>query len=92
MWTLKRTDRLKAPLEEKVYRMRAELVTDEYELTVRVPGEPDTVAVARLSLGGGIDWWLIAIGAVGALGLGGIATAVGVRRRRVTASWRGAPG
>ena len=84
--------KFKSPLEEKVYRMRAELVANEYELTVRVPGEPDLVAVARLLLGGGMDWWLIAIGAVGALGLGGIATAVAVRRRRVTASWRGAPG
>ncbi len=43
-------------------------------------------------MGGGVDWWLIAIGAVGALALGGIGTAVGVRRRRPTVGRRGAVG
>jgi NAD-dependent dihydropyrimidine dehydrogenase PreA subunit len=71
--------KFKAPLEEKVYRMRATLAADAYELTVRIPGEPDIVAVARLALGGGTDWWLVAIGA-----------AVGIRRRP-TVSRRGAP-
>ena len=73
----------KAPLEEKVYRMRAALPADEYELTVRVQGAPDIVAVARLSFGGGINGWLIAIGAIGVMALGGIGAAVAVRRRRM---------
>ena len=84
--------KFRAPLEEKVYRLRAVLVADEYDLTVRIPGDPDIVAVARLSLSGGTNWWLIAIGAVGALAVGGIGTAVGVRRSRLTASRRGVPG
>jgi hypothetical protein len=73
----------KAPLEEKVYRMRAALPADEYELTVRVRGAPDIVAVARLLFGGGINGWLIAIGAIGVIALGGIGAAVAVRRRRM---------
>lgn len=72
----------KAPLEETVYRLRATLAADDYDVVVRVP-EPETIGVVRLSLGAAINWWLISSLAVGAFAVAWIGAVV-YRRRRVS--------
>ncbi len=74
-----------APLEETVYRMRAALTADSYDVVVRLPGRRAALATVRLELSQGLNWWLVASLAVAALAVAGIAAAAIRRRRRIAA-------
>lgn len=78
--SIRRTFR--APLEEIVYRMRARLTAAAYDVVVRVPGSPPVVAIARLKLNRGQNWWLIASLAVAVFVVVWIGVVMRRRRRR----------
>ena len=58
---------LAAPLEETVYRLRASLSERAYDVEIRIGGPAGTVATTRLSLGGEVSLWAVAIAVVLAL-------------------------
>ncbi len=77
------TRSFRAPLEETVYRARVPLPAEAYDVVFRIAGVPAAEATLRLSLGAGINWWLVASAAVGFAALAGLGAAVMRRQRRM---------
>ncbi len=77
------TRSFRAPLEETVYRTRVPLPAKAYDIVFRIAGEPTAEARLHLSLGAGVNWWLVASAAVGVAAAAGLGAAMQRRRRRL---------